>query len=69
VWQQLIARCRTGTAIVFTSSELDEVMTYGDRILAFSGGHASRPVRAADLTMERLGHMVSGHLNDEVPSP
>ncbi|WP_394848085.1 ATP-binding cassette domain-containing protein [Pendulispora brunnea] len=64
VWQQLIARCKTGTAIVFASSDLDELLTYSDRVIVFSGGHASRPVRAAELSMDRLGRMIGGHLEE-----
>ncbi|WP_394837572.1 ATP-binding cassette domain-containing protein [Pendulispora rubella] len=64
VWQQLIARCKTGTAIVFASSDLDEVLTYSDRVIVFSGGHASRPVRATELSAERLGRMIGGHLEE-----
>ncbi|WP_394826750.1 ABC transporter ATP-binding protein [Pendulispora albinea] len=65
VWQQLIARCQSGTAIVFASSDLDEVMTYSDRIIAFSGGHASRPIAASELTLDRLGRMIGGQLGDD----
>ena len=69
VWQQLIARCRAGTAILFASSELDEVMTYSDRILVFSGGNATRPLRTSQLTMERLGRMIGGDLNEGEAAP
>jgi len=38
VWQQLIARCQAGTAILFASADLDEIVQYSDRVLVFSGG-------------------------------
>lgn len=60
VWQQLIARCQSGTTILFMSSDLDELMQYSDRILVFSGGRVSEPIDTADLTVERLGQLIGG---------
>ena len=62
VWQQLIARCEGGTAILFMSSDLDEIMQYSDRVLVFSGGKASEPIDVADLNVDRLGQMIGGKL-------
>ncbi|HBB31536.1 MAG TPA: sugar ABC transporter ATP-binding protein [Cyanobacteria bacterium UBA8803] len=63
VWQQLIARCQTGTAILFTSSDLDEMMQYSDRIIVFSGGNISQPISTTELTVDKLGQMIGGNLN------
>lgn len=60
VWQQLIARCQTGTTILFMSSDLDEIMQYSDRVLVFSGGEVSTPIEASKLTAEKLGQMIGG---------
>ncbi|WP_421655052.1 ABC transporter ATP-binding protein [Leptothermofonsia sp. ETS-13] len=60
VWQQLIARCEGGTAILFTSSDLDEIMQYSDRVVVFSGGDVSEPIDVEDLTVDRLGQMIGG---------
>ncbi|MCS7087500.1 MAG: ATP-binding cassette domain-containing protein [Thermoflexales bacterium] len=60
VWQQLIARCQQGTAIVFASSDLDEVLRYSDRVLVFSGGRVSPPLSTTALTVDQLGHMIGG---------
>lgn len=60
VWEQLIARCEGGTSIIFTSSDLDEVMQYSDRILVFSGGRVSLPIPARELTVNQLGQMIGG---------
>ena len=60
LWQQLIARCRTGTAIVFSSSDLDEIVQYSDRVIVFSGGRVSQAIDAAALTVDRLGQMIGG---------
>lgn len=64
VWQQLIARCEGGTAILFTSSDLDEIMQYSDRVIVFSGGEVSKPIPAAELTVDKLGQMIGGRLSD-----
>ena len=66
VWQQLIARCQTGTTILFMSSDLDEIMRYSDRVIVFSGGQASRPIAVTDLTADRLGELIGGRLSDEI---
>ncbi len=64
VWQQLIARCEGGTAIIFTSSDLDEIMQYSDRVIVFSGNDVSAPIDAANLTVDRLGQMIGGKFGD-----
>ncbi len=64
VWQQLIARCQTGTTILFTSSDLDEIMQYSDRIIVFSGGNVSEPISTTELTVDKLGQMIGGKLNN-----
>jgi general nucleoside transport system ATP-binding protein len=60
VWQQLIARCQTGTTILFMSSDLDEIMQYSDRVLVFSGGQVSDAIATSELTVEKLGQMIGG---------
>ncbi len=67
VWQQLIARCEGGTAILFTSADLDEIMQYSDRVIVFSGGEVSEPIDIADLTVERLGQMIGGRFSHQPP--
>ncbi len=66
VWKQLIARCEGGTAILFMSSDLDEIMQYSDRVIAFSGGQLSQPIDAAQLTVEKLGQLIGGRFNEPV---
>jgi simple sugar transport system ATP-binding protein len=63
VWQQLIARCKGGSTILFTSSDLDEIVQYSDRVIVFSGGQLSEPIDVEDLTAERLGHLIGGKFN------
>ncbi|UIE40182.1 ABC transporter ATP-binding protein [Leptodesmis sichuanensis] len=68
VWQQLIARCEGGTAILFISSDLDEIMQYSDRVIVFSGGRLSQPMDVTQLTVEKLGQLIGGRFNDSVQS-
>ncbi|MBD2026066.1 ATP-binding cassette domain-containing protein [Leptolyngbya sp. FACHB-711] len=63
VWQQLIARCEGGTTILFTSSDLDEIMQYSDRVIVFSSGKMSQPIDASQLTVDRLGQMIGGRFD------
>jgi simple sugar transport system ATP-binding protein len=62
IWEHLLGRCRGGTAILFASADLDEIVRYSDRILVFSGGRLSRPVDAKDLDIDRLGRMIGGEI-------
>lgn len=62
IWNRLLERRRDGTAIVFASSDLDEILTYSDRVLVVFDGRviASRP--ASDLDAEQLGTLIGGVL-------
>lgn len=60
VWTQLLERRRRGAAIVFTSADLDEILEYSDRILVFSGGRASKPLNAREITATQLGELIGG---------
>jgi general nucleoside transport system ATP-binding protein len=60
VWSKLKERCSRGTAIVFISSDLDEILQYSDRVLVFFAGRVSPPLDAEDLTVEELGRLIGG---------
>lgn len=60
VWNRLLHRRSQGTAILFTSTDLDEIVEYSDRIAVFSGGMMAPPVSARDVTRDELGHLVGG---------
>jgi simple sugar transport system ATP-binding protein len=60
VWEQLLKRRSSGTAILFISADLDELMEYSDRIVVFSGGVMARPIDAATTTVEELGYLIGG---------
>ncbi len=61
VWQRLLDRCRQGTAILFMSSDLDELLNYSDRILVFFAGQVSTPLPADQLDAETLGRLIGGY--------
>ncbi len=60
VWQQLLARREEGTAIVFISADLDELLERADRIVVFFGGRMSVSLPACDTTVEQLGYLIAG---------
>jgi ABC-type uncharacterized transport system ATPase subunit len=60
VWDQLLRRRLQGTAILFISADLDEIMERSDRILVFSGGVMSEPIHASQTSCEDLGYLIGG---------
>ncbi|MCJ7736629.1 MAG: ATP-binding cassette domain-containing protein [Anaerolineae bacterium] len=60
IWQQLLARREEGTAILFISADLDELMERADRLVVFSGGRMSAPLAACDTSVEQLGYLIAG---------
>lgn len=60
IWQLMFDRTAEGTAIVFISADLDELIERSDRIAAFSGGAMSRTVDATQTTADELGHLIGG---------
>lgn len=62
IWQLLYQRREDGTAIIFISADLDEIIERSDRIAVFSGGKMSRIVEANQTTVDECGHMIGGQL-------
>ena len=60
IWGKLKERCRKGTAIVFISSDLEEILQYSDRLLVFYSGNVSEPLDASTTTVEQLGQLIGG---------
>jgi ABC-type uncharacterized transport system ATPase subunit len=60
LWGRLKERCSNGGAIIFTSSDLDELLRYSDRILVFFAGRVSAPLDAASTTVDELGQLIGG---------
>jgi simple sugar transport system ATP-binding protein len=60
IWSKLKERCARGAAIVFISSDLDEILQYSDRVLVFFAGRVSPPLPAEELGVEELGRLIGG---------
>jgi simple sugar transport system ATP-binding protein len=60
IWQQLLERRQHGTAIIFSSPDLDELVTYSDRILVFYAGQVYEVPDVNCVTIDDLGHMIGG---------
>lgn len=60
IWGLLNERRKDGTAILFMSADLDEVIERSDRIAVLSGGVMSRIVNAKETTVDELGHLIGG---------
>ena len=60
VWRRLRERKAQGSAIVFASADLDELLENSDQVLVFFGGAVSRPLPRAALSYERLAELIGG---------
>ncbi len=60
VWHQILERRNSGTTIVFSSADLDELLRYSDRILVFFAGKVLRELVAPDTDTEELGYLIGG---------
>lgn len=60
IWSKMKERCKNCTSIVFTSSDLDEILQYSDRILVFFGGLVSKPIDANATNVDELGQLIGG---------
>ncbi len=60
LWSKLKDRCNQGGAIIFASSDLEELLRYSDRILVFFAGNVSGPLEAATTTVQELGQLIGG---------
>ena len=61
IWSKLKDRCKQdGAAIIFISSDLDEVLQYSDRLMVFFSGDVSEPIDATTTSIEQLGQLIGG---------
>jgi general nucleoside transport system ATP-binding protein len=60
LWSKLKERCLDGGAILFASSDLEELLRYSDRILVFFSGRVSAVLNAAATTIDELGQLIGG---------
>ncbi len=60
IWGKLKERCKQGAAILFMSSDLDEILQYSDRVLVFYNGRVSQPLDANRTSVQQLGELIGG---------
>lgn len=60
VHRQLLERRARGSGIMLISTELDEVLALSDRIVVLFGGRVAGMMRRAEVSVERLGMMMTG---------
>jgi simple sugar transport system ATP-binding protein len=60
VWSRLLERRGRGTAIVFASADLEELLRYSDRIAVFFAGRVLRILDTAAADPEELGYLIGG---------
>ena len=63
IWTQLLERCQRGAAIMFNSSDLEELVTYSDRIFVFYAGRVHEVPDVNQTTIDELGHMIGGEFH------
>ena len=62
VWGRLLDRRKDGTAIVFASADLDELLTYSDRILVLFDGRIFAQLNTRDTDAEEIGTLIGGRV-------
>jgi len=60
IWTQLLERRANGAALLFTSSDLDEITAYSDRILVCYAGQIVEIPDARHTTIDELGRWIGG---------
>ncbi|MFN8379316.1 MAG: ATP-binding cassette domain-containing protein [Anaerolineae bacterium] len=60
VWTQILARRAEGTAVLFSSPDLDEIIQYSDRVLVFFAGQFTELSDLSGVTIDELGHLIGG---------
>ena len=60
IWTQLLERCQRGAAIIFNSADLEELVTYSDRIFVFYAGRVHEVPDVSQTSIDELGHLIGG---------
>jgi general nucleoside transport system ATP-binding protein len=69
VIDQVIALRNRGGAVLYISSELDEVLMLGDRIGVMSGGRLLGVTQRAEVDITHIGLMMAGSSNEPARLP
>lgn len=60
IWTQLLERCQRGAGIIFNSADLEELVTYSDRIFVFYAGRVHEVPAVHQTSIDELGHLIGG---------
>jgi simple sugar transport system ATP-binding protein len=60
VWSYLLTLSESGTSIIFSSSDLEELTTYSDQIAVCFSGRIIDQFDASEATVEELGLLIGG---------
>jgi simple sugar transport system ATP-binding protein len=64
IWQQLLARCeKHNAALLFSSVDLDELLTYSDRIVVCFAGRTYLVDDPTAIDSRILGHLIGGEFD------
>jgi simple sugar transport system ATP-binding protein len=63
VWSRIVDRARGGTAIIFASADLDELVRHCDRIAVCFDGQILDIVDTAEIDADRLGALIGGKVS------
>jgi ABC-type uncharacterized transport system ATPase subunit len=62
IWQHLLAYGTSGASIVFSSSELDEILMVANRVLVFFNGRIITDLPCDRTTVQELGRAIAGRV-------
>ena len=60
VWNELLERAKSGTTIIFSSSDLEELISFSDRILVCYAGGVIGDISAKSTTPHDIGSLIGG---------
>jgi simple sugar transport system ATP-binding protein len=69
VWTQLLQRRTDGTAIIFASADIDELLRYSDLILVFFSGRVLATLDASTTDVDTIGHLIGGRQAESAAGP
>jgi simple sugar transport system ATP-binding protein len=59
-WQKLTQYARDGAAVVFSTSDLDEIVQVADRVMIFFEGRMVLDARTCETSSEQLARAIAG---------
>ncbi len=62
VWEHFHQYSVSNISIIFSSSELDEILTFSDRVLVFFDGSIIKDVGTDDIDIHELGRAIAGKI-------